>query len=65
MARHGPRSAQRLARFLETGEGDVKLLQDIEPREFRLRLGDYRLRYYDHGYAIEILRVRNRKEAYR
>jgi len=26
-----------LARYLDTGEGDVKRLQDIEPPEFRLR----------------------------
>ena len=55
----------RLARFLATEEGDVKRLTDIDPPEFRLRLGDYRLRFYDHGDWIEILRVRNRKEAYR
>jgi mRNA-degrading endonuclease RelE of RelBE toxin-antitoxin system len=55
----------RLARFLATEEGDVKRLTDIDPPEFRLRLGDYRLRFYDHGEWIEILRVRNRKEAYR
>jgi hypothetical protein len=31
-----------LARYLATGEGDVKRLKDIEPPEFRLRAGDYR-----------------------
>jgi mRNA-degrading endonuclease RelE of RelBE toxin-antitoxin system len=31
-----------LARYLESGEGDVKRLQNIEPPEFRLRVGDYR-----------------------
>jgi mRNA-degrading endonuclease RelE of RelBE toxin-antitoxin system len=55
----------RLARFLSTEEGDVKRLTAIDPPEFRLRLGDYRLRFYDHGDWIEVLRVRNRKEAYR
>jgi mRNA-degrading endonuclease RelE of RelBE toxin-antitoxin system len=55
----------RLARFLSNEEGDVKRLADIDPPEFRLRLGDYRLRFYDHGDWIEILRVRNRKDAYR
>jgi mRNA-degrading endonuclease RelE of RelBE toxin-antitoxin system len=55
----------RLARFLATEEGDVKRLADIDPPEFRLRLGDYRLRFYDRGDWIEILRVRNRKDAYR
>ena len=31
-----------LARYLATGEGDVKRLHDIEPPELRLRAGDYR-----------------------
>ena len=43
------RILQALARFAATGEGDVKRLQDIEPPEFRLRVGDYRLRFHDHG----------------
>lgn len=55
----------RLARFLATEEGDVKKLQGIEPPEFRLRLGDYRLRFYDHGESIEALHVGHRKDAYR
>ena len=54
-----------LARFLTTGEGKVKRLQGIDPPEMRLRLGDYRIRFYDHGDWIEILRVRKRGEAYR
>jgi len=54
-----------LARFVATEEGDVKRLQGIEPPEFRLRLGDYRLRFQDLGDSIEILRVRHRKDAYR
>ena len=39
------RILQALAHFAATGEGDVKRLQDIEPPEFRLRVGDYRLRF--------------------
>jgi mRNA interferase RelE/StbE len=54
-----------LARFVSTEEGDVKRLQGIEPPEFRLRLGDYRVRFQDLGDSIEILRVRHRKDAYR
>lgn len=41
-----------LAHYLETGEGDVKRLQNIEPPEFRLRVGDYRVRFYHHGDTI-------------
>ena len=54
-----------LARFLSNEEGDVKRLKNIEPPEYRLRLGGYRLRFHDHGDSIEILRVRHRKDAYR
>lgn len=54
-----------LARFLSTEEGDVKRLADVEPPELRLRLGDYRVRFYDHGESIEVLAVRHRKDAYR
>lgn len=54
-----------LARFVATEEGDVKRLQEIEPPEFRLRVGDYRVRFYDLGDTIEILAVRHRSEAYR
>lgn len=54
-----------LARFIQTEEGDVKRLQDIEPPEFRLRAGAYRIRFHDHGDSIEILAVKHRSEAYR
>ena len=54
-----------LAGFAATGEGDVKRLQDIEPPEFRLRVGDYRVRYCDHGISILVLSVLHRSEAYR
>jgi len=59
------RLLQTLARFLVTEEGDVSKLTDIEPPEFRLRIGDYRVRFYDLGDSIELLRVRNRKDAHR
>jgi mRNA-degrading endonuclease RelE of RelBE toxin-antitoxin system len=54
-----------LARFIATEEGDVKQLQDVDPPEYRLRVGKYRIRIYDHGETIEILAVRHRSEAYR
>jgi mRNA-degrading endonuclease RelE of RelBE toxin-antitoxin system len=54
-----------IARFLESEKGDVKRLHGIEPPQFRLRLGDYRVRFHDLGDSIEILRVRHRKDAYR
>src|ERR1700722_8918051 len=54
-----------LARFLAAGEGDVKRLQDVDPPEFRLRAGDYRVRFHDLGDSIEVLSVKHRREAYR
>jgi len=54
-----------LARFVATDEGAVKRLQDVDPPEYRLRAGDYRVRFYGHGESIEILAVKHRREAYR
>jgi mRNA-degrading endonuclease RelE of RelBE toxin-antitoxin system len=54
-----------LARFIETGEGSVKRLQDVEPPELRLRVGDYRVRFRDLGDSILVLAIKRRREAYR
>jgi mRNA-degrading endonuclease RelE of RelBE toxin-antitoxin system len=54
-----------LARFLFTEEGDVKFLQGSDPKEYRLRVGDYRIRFHDLGDVLQILSVRHRREAYR
>ena len=43
------RILEGLARFLFTEEGDVKLLKDSDPKEYRLRVGDYRIRFHDSG----------------
>ena len=52
-------------RFAATGAGNIKSLHGIHPPEFRLRVGDWRVRFHDHGDWIDILRVRNRRDAYR
>jgi mRNA interferase RelE/StbE len=54
-----------LTRYLASGEGDVKRLQDIEPPELRLRVGDYRVRFYDHGDSVLVLAIKHRREVYR
>ena len=54
-----------LARYLATGEGDIKRLQDIEPPEFRIRAGDYRVQIHDLGDSILILSIKHRRDAYR
>ena len=59
------RVKQAVERFAETGAGSVKKLQDIDPPEYRVRAGDYRVRFELDGDIIRVLRVRNRREAYR
>ena len=61
--------AQRVKRAVERfavgGAGDVKRLQGMNPPVFRLRVGDYRVRFRFGGGTVLVLRVLNRREAYR
>ena len=59
------RIAKAIHRFAATGAGNLQGLHGIHPPEFRLRVGDWRARFHDHGDWIDVLRVRNRKDAYR
>lgn len=59
------RVKQSVERFAEIGAGNVKRLQGIDPNEFRLRVGDYCVRFHNDGDTLTVLRVRNRREAYR
>ncbi len=47
----------------------MKRLQGIDPPEFRLRVGDWRVRFHQdqqkEKQVIRILRVLHRREAYR
>jgi mRNA-degrading endonuclease RelE of RelBE toxin-antitoxin system len=54
-----------VARYLATRQGDVTRLQNVEPPEFRLRVGDYRVRFHDLEDSILVLAVKHRREAYR
>jgi mRNA-degrading endonuclease RelE of RelBE toxin-antitoxin system len=45
--------------------GNVKRLHGITPPEYRLRVVDYRVRFHLRDETIQVLRVRNRKQAYR
>jgi mRNA interferase RelE/StbE len=56
---------QAVERLAQTNVGDVKKLQAIDPPEYRLRVGNYRVRFYQDDETIRILRIRNRREAYR
>lgn len=60
------RRVQRgVERFAGSGAGNIKRLQGIDPPEFRLRVGDWRVRFHRVGKIIRILRVLHRTEAYR
>ncbi|HBY60143.1 MAG TPA: hypothetical protein DEH78_09995 [Solibacterales bacterium] len=50
-------------RFAETGAGNVRRLRGIDPPEFRLRVGDYRVRFHNDGDTVTLLRFPNRREA--
>jgi mRNA-degrading endonuclease RelE of RelBE toxin-antitoxin system len=52
-----------LTRFGQTGEGDLKQLKGS--KDFRLRVGDYRVRMRVSEDTIRIAQVKHRKEAYR
>ena len=59
------RIKKAVERFAEIGAGNVKKLQGIDPPEFRLRVGDFRVRFHSSDDILHVLRVRNRKDAYR
>jgi mRNA-degrading endonuclease RelE of RelBE toxin-antitoxin system len=60
------RLLKALDRFVKTDSGNVKQLEGFEPPVFRLRSGDWRIMFrYLGDDAIEVVRVRNRREAYR
>jgi len=55
-----------IQRMALTGAGDVKKLQGIDPPEYRLRAGDWRVRFSRPDQdTVRINRVQNRKDAYR
>lgn len=55
-----------LSRFLKTDAGNVKQLKGFDPPLFRLRIGSWRFIYRKQSDdAIEVVRVRNRRDAYR
>ena len=60
------RVATTIDRLAETGQGSVRKLQG-QPAEWRLRVGDWRVRFvFDYpNRIIEVMRVLHRREAYR
>ena len=59
------RIQRAVERFAETDAGNIKRLQGIDPPEYRLRTGDWRVRFVLDGRTVVVLRVLNRKDAYR
>lgn len=62
----GLRIAAAIQRLVVAGAGDIKKLQGIDPPEYRLRVGEWRVRFsYPDSNAVPINRVQNRKDSYR
>jgi mRNA interferase RelE/StbE len=53
-------------RYAASGHGDIKRLTDVDPPEWRLRVGKWRVRFRrnDAQRTMEILRVLLRDQAY-
>jgi len=54
-----------LGRYAKTETGNVKRLLDTDPPLSRLRTQIHRVLFHDKGDVIEIVRVLDRKDAYR
>ena len=61
------RIVEAVEHFSRTSEGDVQKLTGISPSEYRLRIGDYRVRFRLDKSAriVTILRVLPRDKAYK
>jgi len=60
------RIGDALRQLVEHEEGDVTRLTDVRPPEWRLRVGDWRVRFRKHldEQMLEILHVRHRSQPY-
>ncbi len=60
------RIAGALQQLVQNNAGNIKKLQGIDPPEYRLRVGDWRVRFsYPDSDTLRVNRVINRREAYR
>ncbi len=60
------RMAAAMQRLVLENAGNIKKLQGIDPPEYRLRIGDWRIRFsIQDADTVRINRVQNRKDAYR
>ncbi|MXY67753.1 MAG: hypothetical protein F4Y47_04235 [Acidobacteriia bacterium] len=68
--RDSDRVQRAIARLAVSGEGDIERLRGFASSQYRLRVGDWRVRYrYDDvdtdEEGISVTRVLHRREAYR
>lgn len=63
--RDSDRIRRAVARFAQDGSGNVKRLQGGEQPYFRPRVGEWRVRFHREAGIVRILRVLQRREAYR
>jgi mRNA-degrading endonuclease RelE of RelBE toxin-antitoxin system len=54
-----------IERYANTREGDVRKLAGVSPPQFRLRVGECRVRFMVEGDTLEVLHVLPRGKAYR
>lgn len=61
------RVLEALARFADTGQGDLRRISGSYFQEWRLRVGDWRVRFRrdDVHHRLIVLHIRPRGEAYR
>ncbi len=61
------RVVEAVQHFAQIGEGDVVRLVGVRPPEYRLRVGDWRVRFArdDESPLLHVLRVLPRDKAYR
>lgn len=69
LARLDPPTQERIIaavlRYAAAERGDVRRLSNVEPAEWRLRTGDWRVRFRLETAALQVLRVLRRDKAYR
>lgn len=61
------RVIEAVKKLATTGQGDLKRLTNVKPRQYRLRVGDWRVRFARDGERrrLSVLRVLPRGKAYR
>jgi mRNA-degrading endonuclease RelE of RelBE toxin-antitoxin system len=60
------RIAAALQRLVQNNAGNIKMLQGVDPPEYRLRTGGWRVRFScPEPETVRVNRVLNRKDAYR